>query len=158
LTKSISEAEKLTQPESFDHLHLIAEGYSQVWRYAPHFLEAFAFKAAPVAQKVLDAIDTLRATYRANARLVPKDAPISFIKPRWEQHVLTHEGIDRRFYELCAISELKNALRAGGVWVPGSRHAGKRIARADVDELKNLYHSARIFGSHVVLDECRSGE
>lgn len=86
-TKSISEAEKLTQPESFDHLHLIAEGYSQVRRYAPRFLEAFAFKAAPVAQKVLDAIDTLRAMYRANARLVPKDAPISFIKPRWEQHV-----------------------------------------------------------------------
>ena len=30
-------------------------------------------------------------------------------------------GIDRRFYELCALSELKNALRSGDVWVPGSR-------------------------------------
>lgn len=34
---------------------------------------------------------------------------------------MTDEGVDRRFYELCAISELKNALRAGDVWVPGSR-------------------------------------
>ncbi len=30
-------------------------------------------------------------------------------------------GIDRRFYELCALSELKNALRSGDMWVAGSR-------------------------------------
>jgi len=34
-TQSITEAEKLAQPESFDHLHLIEEGYSQVRRYSP---------------------------------------------------------------------------------------------------------------------------
>jgi hypothetical protein len=90
-------------------------------RYAPRLLDAFAFKAAPVAQKVLDGIDTLRAMNQANARSVPKDAPMGFLKPRWEQQVLTDDGIDRRFYELCALSELKNALRSGDVWVPGSR-------------------------------------
>jgi TnpA family transposase len=30
-------------------------------------------------------------------------------------------GIDHRFYELCALSELKNTLRAGDVWALGSR-------------------------------------
>lgn len=30
--------------------HLIDEGYSQMRRYTPRLLEAFAFKAAPVAQ------------------------------------------------------------------------------------------------------------
>ena len=30
-------------------------------------------------------------------------------------------GLDRRFYELCALSELKNALRSGDIWVQGSR-------------------------------------
>jgi len=34
---------------------------------------------------------------------------------------LTDAGIDRRHYELCALSELKNALRSGDVWVEGSR-------------------------------------
>jgi TnpA family transposase len=29
--------------------------------------------------------------------------------------------VDRRYYELCAMSELKNALRSGDVWVEGSR-------------------------------------
>ncbi len=57
----------------------------------------------------------------ANARLMPKDAPVDFIKPRWEQYIVKDNGIDQRFYELCALSELKNALRSGDVWVPGSR-------------------------------------
>jgi hypothetical protein len=35
--------------------------------------------------------------------------------------VETDEGIDRRFYELCALTELKNRLRSGDIWVSGSR-------------------------------------
>jgi hypothetical protein len=31
--------------------------------------------------------------------------------------------IDRCFYELCVLSELKNALRAGDIWVQGSRQS-----------------------------------
>ncbi|MEB8476113.1 Tn3 family transposase, partial [Acidithiobacillus ferriphilus] len=51
----------------------------------------------------------------------PADAPTRFIKPRWQKLVVTGEGIDRRYYELCALSELKNALRSGDIWVQGSR-------------------------------------
>jgi hypothetical protein len=93
-----------------------------VRRYAPRLLESFAFKAAPAAQSVLDGINTLKAMQQANARAVPNGAPTGFVKPRWEQQVFAQDGgIDRRFYELCALSELKNALRAGDMWVPGSR-------------------------------------
>ena len=28
-------------------------------------------------------------------------------------------SIDRRYYELCALSELKNSLRSGDIWVQG---------------------------------------
>ena len=31
-------------------------------------------------------------------------------------------GIDRKFYELCALSEPKNSLRQGDISVVGSRH------------------------------------
>jgi Tn3 transposase DDE domain len=34
---------------------------------------------------------------------------------------LAIEGIDRRFYELYALTELKNRLRSGDIWVTGSR-------------------------------------
>ncbi len=120
-TQSITEAETLAQPESFDHLHLIDESYRQIKRYMPWLLEAFAFRAAPVAQRVLDGINTIKGMNAANARSMPKGAPTGFIKPRWEQYVVKDGGIDRHFYELCALSELKNALRSGDIWVPGSR-------------------------------------
>jgi hypothetical protein len=35
--------------------------------------------------------------------------------------VLGPEGIDRRFYELCVMAELKDSLRSGDVSVAGSR-------------------------------------
>lgn len=84
-------------------------------------LEAFAFRAPPVAQRVLDGVNTIKGMNAANARSIPKGVPTGFIKPRWEQYVVKDDGIDWRFYELCALSELKNALRSGDIWVPGSR-------------------------------------
>ena len=56
-----------------------------------------------------------------HADRLPADAPIDFVKKRWEKLVFTEDGVDRRYYELCAMSELKNALRSGDVWVEGSR-------------------------------------
>ena len=56
-----------------------------------------------------------------NARRIPDDAPKAFVRPRWTPFVFTGDGIDRRYYELCVLAELKNALRSGDLWVQGSR-------------------------------------
>ena len=118
---SVGEAQKLAQPAQFDFLHRIGESYATLRRYAPQFLEVLKLRAAPAAKGVLDAIDVLRGMNADNARKVPAGATTAFVKPRWARLVLTDEGIDRRYYELCALSELKNALRSGDVWVQGSR-------------------------------------
>lgn len=76
---------------------------------------------AAAAKNVLDAIEVLRGMNTDNARKLPADAPTGFIKPRWQKLVMTDAGIDRRYYELCALSELKNSLRSGDIWVQGSR-------------------------------------
>jgi TnpA family transposase len=52
---------------------------------------------------------------------VPENAPVGFVRRKWGNHVFSAEGIDRRFYELCVMAELKNALRSGDVSVRGSR-------------------------------------
>ncbi|ROI49085.1 hypothetical protein BFD22_25930 [Escherichia coli] len=70
---------------------------------------------------MLAAVQTLREMNADNLRKVPADAPTAFIKPRWKPLVITPEGLDRKFYEICALSELKNALRSGDIWVKGSR-------------------------------------
>ena len=120
-TKSVTEAKKLARPEDFDYLPRIGTSYSQIRRYAPAFLEALPMKAAPAARDILDAVDMLRTLNADNTRQVPGDAPTSFVKRRWKNLVFTNTGVDRRFYELCVLSELKNALRAGDIWVQGSR-------------------------------------
>jgi hypothetical protein len=120
-TESVSEAELLARPEGFDHLHLVGENFATLRRYTPALLEVLELRAAPAAQGVLAAVQTLREMNADNLRKVPADAPTAFIKPRWRPLVITPEGLDRRFYEICALSELKNALRSGDIWVKGSR-------------------------------------
>jgi len=120
-TQSVTEAEKLSQPEDFDYLHRIGDRYTQLRRYAPALLDALRLKAAPAAQDILKAVETLKVLNADNTRKVPKDAPTSFVKKRWGSLVFTADGVDRKFYELCVLAELKNALRSGDIWVLGSR-------------------------------------
>lgn len=142
---SITEAQKLAQPEDFDFLYRIGEGYAMVRRYAPELLSVLALHAAPAAKPVLDAIELLREMNSGNARKLPDDAPLGFIRERWSKLIFTDAGVDRRYYELCALSELKNALRSGDIWVEGSRQfknfseylvpAQKFAALKEADEL-----------------------
>ena len=119
--EQVTETQKLTQPAAFDYLPLIGEGFTQLRRYTPVLLEILSMKAAAPAQDILRAVDVLRQMNERQSRKVPDDAPTSFIRKRWEGLVRTPDGIDRRFYELCVMSELRNALRSGDVWVKGSR-------------------------------------
>jgi len=120
-TKSITDAQKLAQSDDFDYLHRIGDSYSQIRRYAPALLEALQFTAAPAAKEIIEAVNVLKSLNADNTRKIPDDAPTGFIRKRWENLVFKDGNIDRRFYELCTLSELKNALRSGDIWVRGSR-------------------------------------
>src|SRR3546814_16979447 len=83
----------------------------------------------------------LRGMNIDNTRKVPADAPTNFIKPRWQKLVMTDAGIDRRYYELCALSELKNALRSGDIWVQGSRQRSeeRRVGKECVSTCRSRW-------------------
>ena len=119
--QSITEADQLGQPKSFDHLYLVSENFNMLRRYTPAFLDVLKLRNAPAAKGLLDAIEVLRGMNDDNARKVPIDAPTAFIKPRWKSLILTDDGIDRRFYEIYVLTELKNSIRSGDIWVKGSR-------------------------------------
>lgn len=123
--ESVGAAEALARPGSFDHLPLVVDQFATLRRYAPAFLAALHFEAAPVARPVLAAIETLRQMNETKRRRVPPDAPTAFVRARWKPLVFEGDGsIHRRGYEICTLSELKNALRAGDIWVKGSRRYG----------------------------------
>ena len=58
----------------------------------------------------------LRTLNADSGRKIPDGAPISFVKKRWKDLVFANGGVDRRFYELCALDELKNSLRSADIF------------------------------------------
>src|SRR3954468_12884819 len=107
--------------EEFDPYQLPGVHYAGMRRWAPAFLATFAFQGVPAAASLLRAIDTLREMNKATVLKLPKSAPTGFIRERWARHVLPGGALDRRYDELCVLSELRDRLRAGDVWVIGSR-------------------------------------
>jgi hypothetical protein len=115
---AFTEAQKLAQPEDFDFLHRIGESYNTLRRYVPEFLNVLKLRAAPAAKDVLNVIDVGRAMNTDNARKVPADAPSAFVKERCGK--LSSPTRERTGAATsCALSELKNALRSGDIWVQG---------------------------------------
>jgi hypothetical protein len=94
---SITEAQKLAKPDDFDFLYRIGEGYTTLRRYAPELLSVLGLHAAPAAKPVLDAIDLLGEMNASNARKLPDNAPVEFIRERWAKLIFTEAGPDRRY-------------------------------------------------------------
>jgi TnpA family transposase len=117
----VADADQLARPERFDFLDQLGSGYTQLRRSTPTLLETLQLKAAPAAAELLEAVETLKTLNATGARKVPEEAPTGFVRKRWQDQVFTAQGVDRRFYELCVLTELKNALRSGDLWVQGSR-------------------------------------
>ena len=109
---SVAEAEALARSEDFDPYQMLGEHYASVRRWTPAFLTTFTFQGVPAAASLLRAIDVLRDMNQAGRPSLPKSAPTGFIRERWARHVLPGGAIDRRYYELCVLSELHPAFNA----------------------------------------------
>jgi len=47
--------------------------------------------------------------------------PTSFLRPAWREAVLSADGAERRIWEAATLLALRDRLRAGDIWVEGSR-------------------------------------
>lgn len=121
LAQSISEAKNLTAKQNFDSLYFISDKYFTIKKYGGEFLKELELRSAPVAEDILKAVGILIDLYEGKIKRLPEKLPSSFVRKRWEELVFTENGTDRKFYELCIFSELKNHLRSGDLWVQGSR-------------------------------------
>jgi TnpA family transposase len=119
--KTVAEAEALARPEEFDAFQNLGEHYAGVRRWSPAFLSTFAFESVPASASLLRAIEVLREMNSKDTSDLPKSAPTGFVRRRWVPYVMPGGVVDRRHYELCVLSELRDRLLAGDVWVAGSR-------------------------------------
>ncbi|EYB68882.1 hypothetical protein DEIPH_ctg014orf0009 [Deinococcus phoenicis] len=120
LVETVREKE-VVSAEQLDPLLHAMKGYAKVRSYAPRLLAAFTFQAEGKAAALVEALDLLREMYAAGKRTLPEHVPIGFVRQKWAGQVFRAGAVDRRAYELCVLDELRLALRAGDVWVTGSR-------------------------------------
>jgi hypothetical protein len=105
---SVAEAEALARPDEFDAYKNLGEHYAGVRRWSPVFLEAFLFESVPASASLMRAIEVLREANRSEKSSLPKSAPTAFVRQRWAAQVMPGGMIDRRYYELCVLSELRD--------------------------------------------------
>jgi len=120
--RAVAEVEALSRPEAVDTRAELVERWASMRGFAPTLLEAVEFEGAPGSRSLLHAIALLRAMNAAGRRILPADAPTGFVPRAWRPFVIGANGEpDRRAWEVCVLSELRNRLRAGDVWAVGSR-------------------------------------
>ena len=118
---TVAEAKSLARPEAFDAYQDLSKHYTGIRRWSPAFLDAFKFESVPASASLMRAVEMLREANRTGVSTLTTSAPTGFVRQRWAPYVLPEGAIDRHHYELCVLSELRDRLRAGDVWVAGSR-------------------------------------
>ena len=122
MVDSIEEAKRLARPMDYDYLDLLITRFNYLRKYTPALLGKLEFKTTKAAEPVLRALNVLREMNENRKRQVPEGSPLDFVPKRWQKHVYDEEGhIDRKYYELAALTELRNHIRSGDIWVVGSR-------------------------------------
>jgi hypothetical protein len=122
LQRVIEETENLIRPDNDEAIDLFAKRYSYIRQFAPSFLATLAFKSHKRSDPLLDAIELLRELNASGKRVVPGDAPRDFIANAWWDYVIDSNGkLNRRYYELAVLWELRLALRSGDVFVEHAR-------------------------------------
>ncbi len=124
LVSSSEEADKLARPIDYDYLDLLDNRYNYLRKYTPELLKFIEFRSSNSSFKpLIDAINTISEMNQNNKKVVPDEAPLAFIPNRWNKYVFAKDGsINRHYYGMAALTELRNRIRSGDVSVVGSRN------------------------------------
>lgn len=113
-------------PRDHGHLAALDASYNYLRQFTPHVLAAVEFAGGTAATDLLAAVDILRELNATGARRVPSDAPDGFVPTRWRGYLDAasksgNSSAYRHYWELCVLLALRDGLRCGDVYVPGSR-------------------------------------
>ena len=125
LAAHVAEAERLARPDKVDLAALAMRAWPVLHRLGSMFLDTFKLRAVPAAAGTLRTVELLHDTYRSSGRKWPKTLWTSFLRPAWRDAVLNSGSEEktecRRTWEAATLLALRDRLRAGDIWVEGSR-------------------------------------
>ncbi|AWP25298.1 MULTISPECIES: Tn3 family transposase [Paenibacillaceae] len=119
---SVEEAKRLARPVDYDYLDLLEKKFYALRKYTPTLLKSLEFRSTKSAEPLMKAVDIIRDMNETGKRKVPEGAPLNFVSNRWQKHVYDDDGtINRHYYEMAVLTELRNYVRSGDVSIVGSR-------------------------------------
>ncbi len=119
---SVKEAKELSRPVNYDYLDLLESKFYYLRKYTPTLLESLEFCSNKEKNSLLDALQAIRDVNTIGKRKLSSEVPIDFITKRWKSYVINESGdINRHYYELAALTELRNSVRSGDISIIGSR-------------------------------------
>ncbi|HLB87879.1 MAG TPA: Tn3 family transposase [Terriglobales bacterium] len=122
LRHAAEESDRIVRPLDDSYFDFFETRYGYLRQCTPAFLDTFTFHTHQEPAPLLEAVQLLQQLNRTHRRTVPSEAPTDFIPLKWRPYVVDPaQRIDRHYYELCTLWELRGALRAGDVWVASSR-------------------------------------
>lgn len=116
-------AEIEAQKQTLDERHFFGNRYSYFRRFFPKLIETMKFHPLQAPDSLVDALGVLRQMNEAaEPDKLLEDTPKDLIPDDWRSRVFNRDRtINRRWYELCVMTELRDALRSGRVWVENSQ-------------------------------------
>ncbi|MGM0878172.1 MAG: Tn3 family transposase [Bacillota bacterium] len=119
---SVEEAKQLSRPIDYDYLDLLEKRFFYLRKYTPTLLKSLEFQSTQSAKSLMDALDIIKNMNDFGKRKIPEGAPLGFVSNRWQKHVYDDDGsINRHYYVMAALTELRNHIRSGDVSVLGSK-------------------------------------
>jgi len=120
------EARRERLPRDHGHLAMMDASMAYLRQFVPDVLAAVRFAGGPGTDELLQAVTILAGLYATRARKVPDGAPGGFVPARWAGYLgkAAKDGdvtAYRHYWELCVLMALRDGLRSGDVYVPGSR-------------------------------------
>jgi TnpA family transposase len=117
--QSCREFKRLEERGQLDEL---CARYVNLRRYLPAFF-SLPFAGARGSEELLGALMLLRRLDAGKIDELPKNAPCHFVPAAWRAALYRDDGtLDRRVWIIALSQAVRDALRAGDLYLPGSRH------------------------------------
>jgi TnpA family transposase len=120
-------------PRDHGQLAMLDASMGYLRQFAPAVLAAVRFAGGSGTAGLLAAVQLLGELYASGTRKVPDGAPSGFVPARWagylEKAVQAGDVTGyRHYWELCVLLALRDGLRSGDIYVPGSRRCADPAA------------------------------
>lgn len=102
-------------------LAFLLRRYAHLKQFSVSLLRQVSFASAFAGDRFAEALALVVELQTGARRKLPADAPTDFITPSWQGFVHPQQAPERLPYELCVLATLRERLRSGDVFVPGSR-------------------------------------